>query len=313
MRLASIDIGTNTLLLLVADIDKNGNLQPIAFEQRLPRLGKDVDQLKSINHSAFERISAIILEYKAIAARLQASNIIACGTSAIREAANRSEFISYIETKTGIAVEVLSGDDEALWTYRGAVSDVQGIPFQTLVLDIGGGSTEISFPNPNQQNGNLKLNRYSLQLGSVRLTERYFKHNPPLQTEVENATQFILEELSQVHNPGFHKYQLIGVAGTATTLACLDQQLMEFDIDKVTGYRMDQQTVLQWSMKLQSMTIEQIRSLSNTTEGRADILTAGVLILSETMKLFGLPSLEISERGLRYGLILREWERNVRL
>ena len=309
VRIASIDIGTNTVLLLIADIDERGFILPIHHEQRLPRLGKDVDRNRRIHISAFDRISWIITEYKNLARQHRAERIVACATSAVRDASNRDEFLSFLESTTGISVQVLSGEDEALWTFRGVVSGFPDIANPSAVLDIGGGSTEISYSNPNEHNGNLRVNRYSLQAGSVRLTEKFFKHEPPLPAEIESARQYILEELSQVHNPGFGNYRLLGVAGTVTTLACMDQRLEEFDIEKVAGYRMDQQRVAAWLTRLSRMGSHEIRSLSNTTDGRADILTAGVLILNEIMDLFRFPSLTVSERGLRYGLALKEWER----
>ena len=310
MKITSIDIGTNTVLLLIADVDANGIIHPLEHEQRLPRLGKDVDQRKIISTSAFDRISWILNEYKNVAKQRRADKLVAAATSAVRDAANREEFLSYLYSTTGIQVDVLSGDEEALWTYKGVMSGFSGLTKPAVVLDIGGGSTEISFPNPRDHNGKTRLQRYSFQLGSVRLTERYFKHSPPLPAEIENTQVVMLEEFSQVRNPGFGDYHLIGVAGTATTLACIDQNLQEFDIQKVSGYRISRETVAQWMMKLSLMDSKSIQALSTTTEGRADILTAGVLILHEFMRHFGFHSIIMSERGLRYGLIIREWEKD---
>ncbi len=312
MKIASIDIGTNTVLLLVADIDDNGSITVIEHQQRLPRLGKGVDSKNIIHISAFDRVAWIINEYKNLSAQLGAETILACATSAVRDASNKDEFISFIRSTTGIDVEVLSGDEEALLTYRGAISGLHTSERPIAVLDIGGGSTEITFPLPDAHNGHAQLQRYSFQLGSVRLTERFFKHQPPTSSELESTVQLILEELSQVRNPGFENYQLVAVAGTATTLACLDQQLPEFDVEKVSGYVIDRQRVEGWCIKLCQMTPPQIRSLSDTTQGREDILTAGVVILNEFMKLFRFQSVIVSERGLRYGMIIRDWERTTK-
>lgn len=309
MRVAAIDIGTNTALLLIADIDEQGAIQPVAHEQRLPRLGKDVDHRKVISVSAFDRIGWILNEYKNTAKQYKADRIIAVGTSAVRDAGNREEFLSYLHSSTGLHVEVLAGGDEALWTYEGAITAFPGLQEEPVVIDIGGGSTEISLRNPNSRNGDRQLHRYSLQLGSVRLTERFLKHSPPVPAEIESARRMMLEEFSQVRNPGFQHYRLIGVAGTVTTLACLDQQLQEFDIEKVSGYTMTQENVARWAMKLSMMDTASIHDLSSTTEGRADILAAGALILHEFMSHFSCRTVTASERGLRYGLVLREWKR----
>ena len=300
MRIATIDIGTNTVLLLVADVDNKGTITPVAFEQRLPRLGKDVDKNRAIQVAAFDKIAWILNEYKNLAKQLRAERIVACATSAVRDASNKEEFLSYVSSATGIDVEVLSGEDEALWTYRGAVSGLPRIAERAVVIDIGGGSTEISFYMEKQ------LQRYSFQLGSVRITERYFKHNPPTPQEIDEATQFIRGELSPLKKHNFSGYTLVAVAGTTTTLACLDQHLMDFDVAKVSGYDMEKEQVVEWFGKLSTMTTTEIRSLSNTTEGRADILTAGVLTLYESMSLLRFGKVLVSERGLRYGLALRE-------
>ena len=309
MKIAGIDIGTNTILLLVGDVDNEGNISTIEHHQRLPRLGKNVDASGMIQRTAFDTIASIIKEYVEIAVRQSVKNIVACATSAVRDAANQKEFLSYIKTTAGINVEILSGEEEARWTYRGAVQGIRSLTGPAVVLDIGGGSTELSFPHPDAHNGHSPLHQYSLQIGAVRITERFFKHDPPLAAELQSATTYILEELAQVRNPGFHQYQLVGVAGTVTSLACLDQQLNAFDVKKVSGYSMTKDRVTGWMVRLRTMDNASIRSLSDVLEGRADIITAGMLILCEVMELFRFPSIIVSERGLRYGLLLREWER----
>jgi len=315
MRIASIDIGTNTVLLLIADIDEHGVIHPVEHQQRLPRLGRDVGQNKVIHTTAFDRIAWILNEYRNLAQQLRAEETVACATSAVRDAANRDEFQSYMKSATGIDVEALSGDEEALLTYRGAISGFPNLKHEAVVLDIGGGSTEITYPSKptppllsGEGRGEVSLTRHSLQLGSVRLTERYFKHDPPTVSELQSAVDDIRKTFADVSTPQFSQYRLIGVAGTVTTLACLDQQLLQFDIEKVSGYEMSRHAVAAWQSKLSSMHSQHVRSLSSTTEGRADILAAGVLILHEFMEYFDIHSVLVSERGLRYGLAIREWE-----
>lgn len=306
MRLASIDIGTNTVLLLVGDVDNQGNIKPLAFEQRLPRLGKDVDKSRVIQIAAFDKIAWILSEYKNLAKQLRAERIVACATSAVRDASNKDDFLSYVKSVTGIDVEVLSGEDEALWTYRGAVSGFPEIADRAVVIDIGGGSTEISFYSEG------RLQRYSFQLGSVRITERYFKHNPPTQEEIDEAVNFVRCEFAPLKKHDFSGCTLVAVAGTATTLACLDQHLTDFEVVKVSGYEMGRERVGKWFRQLSTLSPAEIRSLSNTTEGRSDILTAGALTLFECMTQLRFENVLVSERGLRYGMALREWEKQPR-
>ena len=308
MIISAIDIGTNTVLLLIAEVDSQGIITPIDHQQRIPRLGKGVDAQHAISVPAFDRIAWILNEYKNISLQFQAAKIVACATSAVRESSNQKEFLDFQRKTTGIEVEILTGEEEAMLTYQGCMTGISERSQPYAVLDVGGGSTELTFPNPGASNGDSKLNRYSFQLGAVRISERFFKHDPPRAEEIESARQFILEELAQVRNPGLHAYRLIGVAGTATTLACLDQGLVDFDMQRVSGYEFTPQQIGHWRVKLGSMSSAEIRGLSHSTEGRADILAAGVLIIHEVIELFRFERFIISERGLRYGMILRDWK-----
>ncbi len=310
MKVSSIDLGTNTALLLICDIDDKGLITPLVEEQRLPRLGKDVDSRQRINDSAFHKIEEILTEYKSLSIRENVEIISACATSAVRDAINGEEFVRFLKGKTDIDVDILSGEEEAKLTYKGAVSGLSPDVLHPVVLDIGGGSAEISYLTPGKSNGHSELIRHSLQVGSVRLTERFFKHAPPLSSEIQSAREFLREEFAAVRNPGFNNFTIVGTAGTVTTLACLDQNLSQFVMEKVRAYPLLYARVSYWLSKLSTMTIAEILSLSQVTTGRADILTAGVLILHEFMSLYGIERVITSERGLRYGLALRAWEQS---
>ncbi|HMD14107.1 MAG TPA: Ppx/GppA phosphatase family protein [Bacteroidota bacterium] len=309
MRIASIDIGTNTVLLLIADVDDAGTISVVHEEQRIPRLGKNVDEHRTIRQTAFDQILQILNDFKDQSQRLHADRIIACGTSFLRDASNREQFLSHIKQHTGISVEVLSGEDEALWTYRGALSGLTISEKHCAVIDIGGGSTELSYGRSEMIVGIRDFARHSLQLGSVRLTERYFQHLPPTPEELKAASRYIGKEIEKIHDSDFHRYELVGVAGTLTTLACFDLGLENFDRQKISGYRLSFDVVGTWLDRLTHLTANDIRELSHCAKGREDIITAGVLILYEMMDAFAFPSVTVSERGLRFGLALREWEK----
>ncbi len=310
MIFSGIDVGTNTVLLLIAEVDHHGVITALEQQQRIPRLGKDVDARNEISIPAFDRIAWILNEYRAISQQLNATRILACATSAVRDASNKHEFLGYLRKVTGIDVEVLTGEGEALLTYEGALSGLDRTSHEYAVLDVGGGSTELTYPAPHARSGPSPLNRYSFQIGSVRISERFFKHDPPLEEEIDGAREFIRGELARVQHPDLQGFRLVGVAGTATTLACLDQGLSEFDLTKVSGYEIPSDRLATWLLKLQSMPSDELRRLSRATEGREDILTAGVLVMNEVVRLFGFRKLLVSERGLRYGLIAREWQRS---
>lgn len=312
MRIASIDIGTNTNLLLVADVDEGGNLHTLAHEQRFPRIGRNVDQSKIIHPSNFEQIVLILEQYKSTSQRYHVAHLIAAATSAVRDAVNKEDFLAYVKNKTGIDIEVLDGKEEALWSYRGAISGTPH-PFQpVVVLDIGGGSTEVSIPSATikKKQRTVDIHQFSYQIGCVRITEQYFGHNPPTAHEIHLAEKTIVDQFNGIPEQDLSTYQLLGVAGTVTTLACLDQKLTDFKVDKVRDYVLKLETVNSLFEMLCTMTAQEIQSLSNATIGREDILTAGALILNIFMQKFHFDSITVSERGLRYGLVVREWERN---
>jgi len=305
MRIASIDIGTNTCLLLIADIDKSGILHFVNHQQRFPRIGKDVDSSNVIRQDAFHEVSAILNEYRKIALDHHSDRLIACATSAVRDAINKEEFLTFLQKSSGITVELLSGTEEATLSYIGVISGVEDQSKPYVILDIGGGSTEISYP----VNGIIQSQ--SLQIGAVRITERYFSNQPPQKNELGEGTNYIDRNLQSINPHIFDGTSLIGVAGTVTTLACLIQDLKTFDRKKVAGFSLSGDQVDEWLDRLSHMNTDEILGLSEATLGRSDILTGGVLILSRFMHLFSFQEITVSDRGLRYGFALRDWKRSL--
>lgn len=303
MRVSVIDIGTNTVLLLVAQINEEGTLTPLLYEQRAPRLGRGVDGERTLQPEAMERTMAVLREYCDMMSKFMIDRVVLCGTSAVRDAGNREKFAELVRSETGFELEILSGGDEALWTYRGAVSGIAGIQRATVV-DIGGGSTEITVGN-----SHTITNKISLDIGSVRLTERCFKYDPPTHRELEAAIEIIEDELAKPKGFAFGGSTLLGVAGTATSLALLDQGIDRFTIESVTNYPLKLERVYSLFRMLREMKSEEIRALSPIMEGRADVITAGVLILREIMAHYKFDTMIVSERGVRYGLAIREWEK----
>ena len=302
MNVAVIDIGTNTVLLLVAEISHRGAINPLLYEQRIPRLGRGVDAARRLEQGSIDRAVAVLREYVQLLPPFHPTRTVVCGTSALRDASNRSDFMEQVKTEVGLDVEVLSGEDEALLTYRGAVSGLPGVN-RAIVLDIGGGSTEISVGDASHI-----LQNWSLDVGSVRLTERFLKHDPPLPLEIRDAIRWFKDHLGALEEFNASEYTLVGVAGTATTLAILDQELEEFGIDAVTNYRLTRDAVERLLDRLKRSSHQNILQLSPVMKGRADIITAGTLILSELLEILGQDELVVSERGVRYGIALREWE-----
>jgi exopolyphosphatase / guanosine-5'-triphosphate,3'-diphosphate pyrophosphatase len=303
MNVAVIDIGTNTVLLLVAAIDDSGTIETLVYEQRIPRLGRGVDSVRNLAQDSMERVVAVLDEYRQIIARFEVASVVVAGTSAVRDAQNKEAFVALIGMTTGFRLEVLSGEDEAYWTYRGAISGMSVA--HAAVLDIGGGSTEITVGN-----GRAVTHALSLDIGSVRLTERFFKNDPPTPAELQAARDVVRKEIARSCNFPFAGTTLVGVAGTASSLAILDQGLREFSIHAIMNYRLTLHGARKLVDTLSVLSAQQILELTPVMQGRSDIITAGALILLEFMSLNTCEELIVSERGVRYGLAIREWERN---
>jgi exopolyphosphatase / guanosine-5'-triphosphate,3'-diphosphate pyrophosphatase len=296
---AAIDVGTNTVLLLVARKDSRGAVVPVVDVQQVPRLGTGVDAHRRLHPEAMQRVIAVLGDYCSIAASHGVERIVACATSAVRDAVNRDEFVTLVRRLTGLHLEILSGEEEALWSYHGAISGIPSIG-SCLVLDIGGGSTEMIAGN-----AQCITSRVSLNIGAVRLTERCFRHDPPLQQEIADASGLISSALDAVTMEVFPNTRLIAVAGTPTSLATLSLGLPDFSLEAVAGLEMNRSQIEdQWN-RLRRLPSAEIRKLSNVMDGRADVITAGTLILRMVMDRLGLQALTVSERGLRYGLVLR--------
>jgi exopolyphosphatase / guanosine-5'-triphosphate,3'-diphosphate pyrophosphatase len=296
---AAIDVGTNTVLLLVARQEANGIITPLVDVQRIPRLGTGVDARRSLHIDAMQRVVEVLADYRSIAASHGVERIVVCATSAVRDAVNRDEFVELVHRLTGLHLEVLSGEEEALWSYHGAISGIPSIG-SCLVLDIGGGSTEMITGNAHGI-----ASRVSLNIGAVRLTERCFHHDPPLQSEIEHASGLITSAFdAMTPQPGKDSH-LIAVAGTPTSLATLSLGLPDFSREAISGFIMQRSQIEHQWHRLRLLPASEIRKLSNVMEGRADVITAGTLILRMVMDRLGLQALTVSERGLRYGLVLR--------
>jgi exopolyphosphatase / guanosine-5'-triphosphate,3'-diphosphate pyrophosphatase len=314
MRKTVIDIGTNTMLMLIADFDETSfKLNTVLDIQRVPRLGKGVDSNRNILAESIEKAVVILDEYKEISSSYNSTSITATATSFIRDSQNKDEFTGTVQAKTGIIIEILTGDDEARWTFWGGVFDkLQNNSTEKIVtIDIGGGSTEITTASdiPNKLNKITLLNHpikgKSLDVGSVRLNEKFLGSHPPAYSQIAQAEVFINEHLDQL-NIYLNKRNLIGVAGTITTLGTIKLGSDKFIAEEVDGLMLSINDIEHILNKMSSMGLEEIYSMGNYMEGRADIILPGTLILKCFMNKFGFDKILVSTKGLRYGILLRE-------
>lgn len=298
-RFASIDIGTNTVLLLIGEIH-NGKIVTLHEEQRIIRLGKNVDAHRRIGPEGFDKCAAVLAEYKAIAESMGVRRIFACGTSALRDAGNREEFLTAMKQRTEVDIKVISGEQEALFTFRGGGLVAPDFKGPILLIDIGGGSTEFILGNHREIRQSI-----SLDIGAVRLTERFCKHDPVKQEE-EAALRDVVKKLFTEQLSRFQansEAKFIGVAGTVTTLAAMMQGLERYDPVRINGYIITLKSLTAMNRKLSELTHDERKQLKGLEPERAEVILAGAWILEESMKFFGLHSLIVSNYGLRYGIL----------
>lgn len=299
---AAIDIGTNTVLLLVASIE-NQQLKVIHEEQRIPRLGKGVDAEGSLSEDSMERVIAVLKEYKEfLSANFSGvDEVIVTATSAVRDASNREEFINKVFLLTGYSIRLLSGDEEASFTYRGAISVIdENEKADVFVLDIGGGSTEVALGRKNHL-----IDAHSFDMGCVRFTERYLIQDPPFQEQIKECREAITTLFEGRKFKSKRKVISVGVAGTITSLAAVNLQLEEYEPDKMNGHVVERDK-LQKGIEIFSLhTHDQLLELSpKILQGREDIFLAGLLILEEFLNYFGLDAIIVSTGGIRHGVLL---------
>ncbi len=299
---AAIDIGTNTVLLLVGEVNKK-SLKVLREEYRIPRLGKGVDANRKLHSDSIKRVLEVLIEYKSIIESdfPDCEQIIITATSAVRDAENRNEFLQLVKKEIGVEVRLLSGDEEAEFTYQGALATLDESQKDSfIVLDIGGGSTEIA----SGKGADLKAFT-SIDMGCVRFTERFLIHNPPYQEEIYHCREAVQELLVKNKLKLPRKLKAIGVAGTMTSLAAINMQVTEADYDLFNGMVIDTDS-LSKSIEIFSLhTHDQLLELSpEVLKGRADIFLAGLLILEGFLKYYNLSEIIVSTGGIRHGALL---------
>jgi exopolyphosphatase / guanosine-5'-triphosphate,3'-diphosphate pyrophosphatase len=301
MRVAVVDLGTNTTRLLVADV-QNGDLVELEKRTTITRLGQGVDAAGRLADDAMDRVRETLDEYRQVMDQLDAGEVIAVATSAMRDAANGPEFRDELNRRYGIDARTISGDEEARLTFLGATSGrtaAAGSPASTVVIDIGGGSTEYVVGSE----GADPDFHISAQLGSRRYTERFLQSDPPAHEELEALAadvRRIIEE-SVPEEVRDRTAEGIAVAGTATTLAAIDQELDPYDPEKVHGYRLGLAAAERIQAMLASLPVEERRKVTGLHPDRAPVIVAGVTILVESIRAFGLDEIEISESDILQG------------
>ena len=302
MYRASIDIGTSSVLLLIAEQTEKG-LQVLEEAQRLPRLGSMVDSNRLLAKESMNKVLEALSEYVAIIQKYGdevLANTVVTATSAVRDAANKQEFLTLVKETVGFQVLILSGEEEAKYTYLGAISQTKVESDSIMIVDIGGGSTELAIGNST----NL-LRGISINMGSVRFNERFLLHNPPYQREIGECRRSIeaLLRATQLRFPS--NTQVVAVSGTATSLAAIDQQLFPYRSSGINNYHLNNDKLATFIRLFSIHTFEYLLDLHpEVMKGRVDVFLAGLLILEGVLRYARAEEFIVSNGGIRHGILL---------
>jgi exopolyphosphatase/guanosine-5'-triphosphate,3'-diphosphate pyrophosphatase len=300
---AALDVGSNTVLMLVAELSAAG-VRPLADLLRITRLGRGVDRTSLLDPAAAALTLDAIAEFTEKARSLGAQKILTAATAALRDAHNGAEFIGQVRQHTGVDLEIISGQTEAQLNLLAATHGLKIDPAQSiLIVDIGGGSTELI-----RCAGGAEPAMVSLQIGSVRLTERFIRHDPATGEEQTRIYDAVKEQLASLGWNNFRPTVVIGVAGTVTTVGAVALRLETYDHSAVHGRRLSPAEVAAVTRRFFSLTTAERKALPGMIDGRADVISAGAAILDCVTQLFHAPNVIVSDQGVRWGLVYRELE-----
>ena len=298
-RFAAVDIGSNTLLLLVVERDERGGLRARQDLCRFGRLGQGLDRTGRLADEAVARSLEIAREYRRVLDQeAPIAGLVALGTQAVREAANAADFLGPAEEILGVPIEVVSGEREAALVFRSVVEAFPALASgEVVVVDVGGASTEIIAGQ-----GGAVHSLVSLPIGAVRLSERHLKSEPATADEARALIADIDGELAKLELP--RGAALVGTAGTATTLAALDLGLTTYEAARVQGHTLTRAAIQAQLDRLGRLTVGERAALPCLEPGRADLIVPGTAIVLATLGLLGVDRMVVSDWGLREGIVI---------
>lgn len=309
-RVAAVDCGTNSIRLLVADVDEQGALHDVCREMRVVRLGQGVDATGRLAPEAIERTRVALSEYAGMIADAGATAVRMVATSATRDASNREDFFSMTREVLGAVIpgagaEVITGDEEARLSFNGAVGELDPSQGPFVVVDLGGGSTEVVLGDESGVHA-----AFSTDIGCVRITERCLHDDPPTPAQVEEARAFAQERLDEAfaHVPVEQAHTWVGVAGTMTTIAALAEELPEYDAERVHLSRIPMPRLREVCNSLIAMTHTERAALGPMHPGRVDVIGGGAIVTLTLADAFekkaGIDQLVVSEHDILDGIAL---------
>ena len=298
---AAIDCGTNSTRLLVARREPDGSVVTLERLMRITRLGRGVDGTGKLEPAAVERTVEVLREYHEVMERLGATRVRMTATSAARDAANRDEFFAAAEDAIGVRPELISGTEEAELSFRGATAELDPADGPFLVVDIGGGSSEFSFGTTESEAS------ISLDMGCVRLTEKFLLHDPPLPEELSNCLSVVEVYLDDVRRaiPQLDEVRtFVGLAGTVSTTAAVEIGLATYDRDRIHHFHLTKAATEDVFRTLATETVEERKDNPGMEAQRADVIVGGLCVLVQILRRFGFDECLVSEADILDGLAM---------
>jgi len=304
VKIATFDIGSNTVLMLAAEADEQRRPRVLAELMRITRMGRGVDKNKRLDPNSAASTLAALEEFAGKARDLGVERMVAAATAALRDASDGPEFIARVKERAGLTLQIIPGSEEAALSHLAVVRGLNIDPASPLlIVDIGGGSTELIRAEPGKD-----LAMVSLQIGSVRLTERCVRSDPPSDSDAASVASTVDSALDQL-GWNYRPAKLVGIAGTVTTLCAVALGLQTYEAGVVHGHRLPRAEIERVIKLIRSMPLADRLKLPGLPEGRADVIFAGATILERVMKRFSAADVMVSDQGVRWGLMWREIDR----
>jgi exopolyphosphatase/guanosine-5'-triphosphate,3'-diphosphate pyrophosphatase len=302
VTIAAVDVGTNSVRLLVAEVAADGSFEAIERRMHITRLGQGVDATHRLAPDAIERTLTVLREYRDVITELGATQVRATATSAARDATNRDEFFGAGRDALGAELELLPGEEEAALSFRGATRGLDA-PGPYLVIDIGGGSTEFVVGTTEP------TGLVSVDIGCVRITEQFLHSDPPAAEELSQAVSVVRDHIADVKRtiPGIADVAtVIGLAGTVTTVAAIELGLPSYDPEQIHHFRLAREAVEEVFRTLATEPAEQRRHNPGLEAERVDVIVGGAVVLASVMRAFEIKEMLVSEADVLDGLILSQ-------
>ena len=299
MNIASMDIGSNTVLLLIAEVNEKKEFEVLTNRYEMPRLSKGLKPDGNINDAAVERFYKVLDDYIKVIRDYDCKTIIAKATNAFRIAANAQEIAEDVKARYDFDIEIISGDKEAELSYLGAASSLPSVN-EKFVMDIGGGSTEIIYGKDAEI-----VFKKSHPVGAVMLTEKFVSNEPPTASAINDISDYLNQIFADLPNRIPASINGIAVAGTPTSIASMIQGMKEYEEDSIEGYFLSKDDTAELIMKLSQLRPDEILERYGTVvKGREDVITSGAIILNTVAEILKVDGFTVSGRGIRYGALV---------